>query len=149
MRVNTLSFVVFIVEGTPLSLEVEHEKLLVPRHFMYQGCLNVGVRVRERAELLVLAAGSRLRAEFSLVLLNMVETFDLVVHVLAIQVRAVLERAKVNAIVVHGRTATLVQLSVVVGTVLWVVRLASLALNNFKSFQIQVLSALLVGLKKA
>lgn len=147
VRINTLRLIVLVVEGAPLSFEIEHEKLLVARHLVNERRLDICVRMRKRTELLVLAASRRLSAELGLVLLNMVQAFDFVVDVLAVQIGAVFERAKVNAIIVHCGAATLVQLPVVVRTIFRVVRLSRLAFDHFESFQVQVLPALLVCLE--
>jgi hypothetical protein len=148
VRVYTLGFVVFVVERAPLGLEVEHKKLLVPRHLVNEGRLDVLVGMCEGAELFVLAAGDRLGAKLSLVFLNVVESLHFVVDVLAVDVGAVLEGTEVHAIVVHCGAATLIELSVVVRAILWVVRLWVLTLDHFESLQIQMLYPVLIGLKE-
>jgi hypothetical protein len=47
VRVDALSFVVFVVEWAPLCLKVEHVELTVTRHFVDQWCLDVLVVVGE------------------------------------------------------------------------------------------------------
>ena len=148
VRVNTLGFVVFVVERTPLGLEVEHEKFLVSWHLVNEGGLDVLVGVCEGAELLVLAAGGRLGAKLSLVFLNVVEPLHFVVDVLAVDVGAALEGTEVNTIVVQCGAAALIELPVVVRAILWVVRLRVLALDHFEPLQIQMLYPVLICLKE-
>lgn len=53
MRVDTLGFVVLCVVGTPLRFKVEHEEVLVAGHFVDQWRLDILVRMRKGAILLV------------------------------------------------------------------------------------------------
>ena len=70
--INTLSLVVVHVEGAPLGLEIELKELGVASHFVDQRRLDVAVRVRECAVLLVLAAVSILSTKLVFIPLYMV-----------------------------------------------------------------------------
>lgn len=72
MSINTLSFVVFLVVGTPFSFKIEHVEFLVACHFVNKWSFNVLICVRKAAELFVLAFLSALSAKLSFVLFNMV-----------------------------------------------------------------------------
>jgi hypothetical protein len=47
MSINTLSFVMLLVEWTPLSLEVKHIKIYVFFHLMDQSCFELFSTMRE------------------------------------------------------------------------------------------------------
>ena len=80
MCVHAQSFVVLAVKKrAPLSLEVEHKEFLIARVFMNQSRFNVQLGVCEGAKLGVNAFISFTHAELSLVLLNMVESFNIAV----------------------------------------------------------------------
>lgn len=92
--------------------------------------------MRERTELLVLTLLECLSAELGLVLLDVVQTFHLVVSVAAILVVAVFQRAKVKTVIHLSTTTTSVELPVVLCTLLWVMGLLVRALLHLKHFEI-------------
>ena len=106
--ITALGLVVLGAERTPLSFEVKHVELLVARHLVDQGSFNVQLSVSEAAVLLVLALVEGLGAEFGLVLLNVVQSLNLVVRELARHVVALLMRAEVNTITVNSCAPALV-----------------------------------------
>ena len=82
MSVVTLSFVVFLVERTPFSLEVKHVEVSILLQEVDYSCFDVFHGVSKGAVLTVLALVNvlwELGTELGLVLFNVVETFDSVV----------------------------------------------------------------------
>ena len=54
MRIDTLGFVVLLVEGTPLRLEVEHVEVTVLLHLMNQSSFEVFGAMGKRAVVTIL-----------------------------------------------------------------------------------------------
>ena len=82
MGIVALSFIVLFVEGTPLSLKIEHVEVSILLHEVDNPCLDVSPGVSERAVVTVLAVMQKfgeLCAEFSFVLFNMVQSFNFTV----------------------------------------------------------------------
>ena len=132
VSIATLSLIVLGTEGTPLSLKVEHVELLITWHFVDERCLDIQLSVRKRAVLFIFTLIEGLRTEFGLVLLDVVESFDLVVREFAVVICALLVRTEIDTIVVQGCTTTPIRSRVILGAPLLVVRLSDQALANFK-----------------
>lgn len=91
VRIDTLGLVVLVVEGAPLSLEVEHVEVEVDLvrndNLMEQSDLDVLDGVSKTAKVAILARGDLAWvkvAEFGLVLLTVVESLHTVVSTLAL-----------------------------------------------------------------
>ena len=54
VRINTLGFVMLLIEGTPLCLEVEHVEVTVLLHLMDQSSFKVLGAMSERAVVTIL-----------------------------------------------------------------------------------------------
>jgi hypothetical protein len=81
---DALCLVVLMVEGAPLSLEVEHKKLRITWHFVDQWGFNVGVVVGEGAVVFIDTFLVAHATELLLIFFNVVEAFDLVVSEFAV-----------------------------------------------------------------
>ena len=106
VRIATLRLIMLSTEGTPLSLKVEHVELLITWHFVDQRRLDIQLSVSKRAVLFIFTLVERLRTEFGLVLLDVVESFDLVVREFTIDICALFVRTEIDTIVVQGGTTT-------------------------------------------
>jgi hypothetical protein len=142
VRVNALRLIMFLVVRAPLRLEVVHVEIGVPRHLVDQRSFDIIVRMRERAILLVFAVLLGLRAKLGFVAFDVVQTFHLVVRLLALVVLAVLLFAKVHTVVDLRCTPPLVQQPVVVGAVLGVVGAWVRAADRLKPLEVHVAAAL-------
>ena len=70
--IDTLSLVMSLDEGTPLSFEVVHEKICVSCHFMDESRLDVIVGMSKGAELLIVTDVALVSTKFGLIFFDVV-----------------------------------------------------------------------------
>ena len=145
VSIVTLSFVVFLVEGAPLCLEIEHVEVKVFLHEVDDACLDIAHGVSEGAVLAIFAVSKvfgESSAELCLVLLNMVESLNSVVGqfagIFALTAFSLSVVAKVWT-VIAAVPSSFVLIGVVKATVLVVVLVMDLAHVHFEFIQNQVL----------
>lgn len=121
VRINALGFVVFLVIGTPFCLEVIHVEVVVFRHLMNKRCFNIKIWMGERTILLILTILFGFCTKLCFITFDMIKALNLVMCKGTILVLAVFCLTKVNRVRNYGWTTTLIQITMVVWTVDWIV----------------------------
>jgi hypothetical protein len=147
----TLGLVVVFVEGTPLSLEVEHVEVRVLVHEVDYTWLNVSFGVGKGTVLTIVTLHylvGELSAVLSLVLLNVIQSF----HSIVGQLTLLSERTPISlSILTHVWVvlsptvgSSLVLVRVPEGTMFMVVLVVDLTLLYLELLQVQMLDLLIV-----
>lgn len=144
MSVDTLCFIMFVIQRTPFCLEIVHVKVGIPGHQVNQPSFYIQFSVRERTKVTIFAIlRVFLGAVFCLILFYMIQSFNPVVCINA-PLSSNWADFIILLLITHVRAVEVslsphVNIRVVVPTVFVVVLLNVRTLFKFKFIKLQVL----------